>query len=158
MRRIVVGLAALAFLLPAGSAGAAGLSEEDMAAIQAVTEAWESACNANDAHALAALYSEDAMLAPPNEPLMQGRQRIEAFFAASPKFSDVKLENVEVRGSGDLAYVAGIYMLKVHIPGLGPIEDTGKYLDVRRKQEDGSWLIVADAYNTSIPLPGDDSE
>jgi len=155
---MVVGLAALALLLPAASAGASGLSEEDLTAIHAVSDAWESAANANDAHALAALYSENALLAPPNEPLMQGRQRIEAFFAASPKFSDVTLENVEVQGSGDMAYVAGIYMLKVHIPGMDPIEDAGKYLDVRQKQEDGTWLIVADAYNSSVPLPGADSE
>jgi ketosteroid isomerase-like protein len=45
-----------------------------------------------------------------------------------------------------------MYSLTVHLPGGVAIQDHGKFLDVRRKQEDGSWLIVADAYNSSVPI------
>jgi ketosteroid isomerase-like protein len=64
----------------------------------------------------------------------------------------VKLEDIEIKGTSGMVYAAGMYSLTVHLPGGVAIQDHGKFLDVRRKQEDGSWLIVADAYNSSVPI------
>jgi ketosteroid isomerase-like protein len=33
------------------------------------------------------------------------------------------------------------------------IADTGKYLEVWRRQLDGSWLIAWETFNSSLPVP-----
>ena len=55
----------------------------------------------------------------------------------------------EIEGRGDLAYVRGTYTMTLHPDGAPePVEDAGKYLEIRRKQSDGSWLYVADMFNS----------
>lgn len=56
-----------------------------------------------------------------------------------------------VVGAGDLAYVSGRYHLTLTRKG-APV-DSGKFLDIRERQKDGSWLYVADMFNSSVPLP-----
>lgn len=158
MRKAVVPFAVCAFVLLAGSAGASGLSEEDLAAVEAVSGAFAAAMVAGDMDAVAAMYTEDAILCPPNQPMMQGRQRIRAFLATFPKCTEMQLENLEIRGFGDMAYATGIFTMTLEIPGTGSIQDTGKFLDVRRKGADGVWRFVADMFNTSLPLPDAASE
>jgi ketosteroid isomerase-like protein len=33
-----------------------------------------------------------------------------------------------------------------------PMKDSGKYMTVWRKQADGSWKVVADMFNTNMPM------
>ena len=54
-------------------------------------------------------------------------------------------------GAGDLVYTYGRYTMTLGLAG-SPV-DSGKYLDIRRKQKDGSWKYEADMFNTSVPLP-----
>ena len=52
----------------------------------------------------------------------------------------------------DLAYVLGTYTMTIVPPGApGPIEDSGKYIEIRRRQPDGSWLISTDIFNSDLP-------
>ena len=36
---------------------------------------------------------------------------------------------------------------------LEPTHDTGKYVEIWRKQPDGKWLIAVDISNSDLPLP-----
>ncbi len=145
-------LAVLAVSVAACAGGGASLSDADIAAIEEVGESWIAAANADDWAGLAALYTEDAVLMPPNSPVVQGRAAIEAFFAAFPPSSGFALNPVEIDGRGDLAFVRGTYSLTLEIEGMEPTPDTGKYIEIRRKQADGSWLLAADIFNSDIPL------
>ena len=65
-----------------------------------------------------------------------------------------KANNVIVDGRDDLAYVVGTYTMTIVPPGApGPINDSGKYVEIRRKQSDGSWLIAVDIFNSDLPTP-----
>lgn len=69
--------------------------------------------------------------------------------------SAFSLTPIEIDGRGDLAYERGTYALTIAASGTTPaMPDHGKYLTVRRKQADGSWLITADIFNSDVPLPG----
>ena len=150
------GLAA-AILLLAGcqTPGQAPLSAADITAIRATTEAWLQAVRAGDRAGLAATYTEDAVLMPAHAPDVRGRRNIEAWFEKTPPVESFDLEITEIEGFGDLAYVRGTYTVTTVIEGLEPVTDSGKYLDVRRRQADGSWLFIRDMFASDLPCaPG----
>lgn len=130
---------------------AAPLSAADVDANKAVSQQFATAMLAKDWDAATALYADSALLLPPNAPAMVGSAAIHGFLAAFPPLSELTLTVDGVEGTGDLAYAHGRYHLTVAVAG-SPV-DSGKFLDVRRRQKDGSWKYVADIFNTSIPAP-----
>jgi uncharacterized protein (TIGR02246 family) len=134
--------------------GVKPLSAEDVAAIKATTEAFNQAVNSKDWEALAALYSEDAVLMPPNQPLVRGRKAILTWNEEFPPMPEFNIIALEIDGGGNFAYVLGTYSMTIALEGLSePIQDTGKYIEIHRKQEDGSWLIAVDMFNSDLPPP-----
>ena len=79
--RIMVFSCSLAALEVLSIAGAAADSAQDVAALQAVDQAWLKAYNGGDAATLASLYDEQAVLLPPGAPAVSGRAAIRAYFA-----------------------------------------------------------------------------
>ena len=108
---------------------------------------------AGDFAAVAATYTEDAVMMAPNSEAIVGRAAIQTFFESFPPISSMELLATEVEGVGDLAYVRGSYTMTVAPEGADPISDTGKYIEIRRKQADGTWLLSRDLYNSDLPLP-----
>ena len=85
---------------------------------------------------------------------MEGRAAIAAWMQGLPPVKDFKLTPVEIEGRGDLAYVKGTFTMSMVPPGApGPITDVGKYIEIRRRQADGSWLIALDIFNSDLPPP-----
>lgn len=131
----------------------AGFSDADRAAIEAVSQAFAEGAAAKDWAAVAATYAEDAVLMPPHGPVVQGRDNIQAFFEAFPAHEDFSLETVEIGGHGDLAFVRGVFSMTITPDGADPVAATGKFIEIRRKQADGSWPIVRDIFNSDVPAP-----
>ena len=127
------------------------LTAGDRAAIESVSHTYEAAAKGADWVALGATYTEDAILMPPNGPSISGRPAIVKFFQGFPRLIEFKLTNVEVEGRGDIAYVRGSYQLTMAVEGQNPIEDTGKFLEIRRKQPDSTWLIYRDMFSSDQP-------
>jgi ketosteroid isomerase-like protein len=99
-------------------------------------------------------YSLDAVLMPPNQEVIRGREAIASFFEDYPPFTDLVFTPVEVDGAGDIAYVYGNYSLMVTPPGEEqPISDFGKYIEIWKRQRDGSWKLALDIFNSDVPLP-----
>ncbi len=153
-------LAAFAFVVastacqpPAQEEASGALSDEDVAAIEASSESFAEAFMASNWAGVAALYTEDAVLMPPNQPAVQGRANIEAWVGTFPRLTDFSLENVEIDGRGDLAFVRGTASWTMMPEGAPePIQETAKYLEIRRRQPDGTWLIAVDIFNSDLPL------
>lgn len=132
----------------------ARLSEADIAAIRAGAASFVANALARRDSANAALFTENGVFLPPNEPAVAGRAAIQAWFSAFPPMSDFKTQIVEIDGLGDLAYVRGTYSLTIAAAGRTPaISDHGKYLEIRRRQSDGRWLTMYDMFNSDVPLP-----
>ncbi len=148
----IIMLLAVFSLTACQTSGPAGLSEADRAAIEATTTIFEDAANAKDWAGVAATYTVDAVLMPPNGAAIEGRANIQAFFEAFPPFSDLNLEHVQVEGQGDMAYVRGTYTMTITPEGGYPITDSGKYIEIRKKQADGSWLLSHDMFSSDLPL------
>ena len=97
---------------------------------------------------LANLYTEDAVVMPPG-PTVTGRSEVQKFMEGFPTLSKFEFRIQDIDGHGDLAYVRGSYLM-VMMPEGAPeqVEDRGKYVEVRRKQADGSWPIAVDIFNS----------
>ena len=152
MRKIlqmVVVVAVLTFTA-CQSSGPASLTEADKAAIEASLAEWVKGALANDWAAVAATYTEDAVLMPPNSPIVEGRANIQAYFEGFPPVRAMTATNVEVLGQGDTAYVRGTYTMTIAAEDAEAITDTGKYLEVRKKQPDGSWLLHRDMFSSDL--------
>jgi uncharacterized protein (TIGR02246 family) len=130
---------------------AQGLSAADVEAQKAISNAFVKHVMARDWTGLAAMYAEDAILCPPNQPAVKGRAAIKAWMEAFPPITEFKVTDVRVEGHGDVAYAHGVYELTMTPPGAPrPVKDTGKYLDVRKKQKDGRWLYSVDMFNSDL--------
>lgn len=133
----------------------ARMDTESAAAKTAIDSlATEFAAHFNQGHGdiVAAMYSEQAHLMPPNGPVAVGREAIKAafapFFAMQPT---LKLTPESVAANGPLAVDRGTYTLSYTPPGAkAPVNDTGKYL-VHWHLIEGKWLLVDDIWNSDLP-------
>ena len=118
--------------------------------IETREEKWLGAFNSGDASGVAQIYEQDARLLPPNSGIVEGRAAIEGFikeFVATRAQLSFKL--LTVHESADLCAAVGAY--EMEIPGAP--NDSGKFIEVWRRQPDGSWLIADDIFNSSLPAP-----
>ena len=116
-------------------------------AIRALSGAFVRHFNAADADQLvAAFYAEDARLLPPNHPMITGRSQIRdalrGFLEAGLGGLAVETYEIEIASSGDLAYGIGTFSLA------RPVPDRGKFIEIYRRQADGSWKCVADMFGS----------
>ena len=138
-----------------GAESSTGLSAAEEAAVRAVDAEWARAATAGDGSAVAALYAADATLLPPGEPVRQGEAAKKYWVDFTAGFSGpAELNTTTVEGRGDLAYAVGTYRMTLTPKKAGakalPTEE-GKYIEVLKKQADGSWKIVHDIWNTNAP-------
>ena len=129
------------------------ISDADHAAIQKVTDEFAEGFRTGNLAAVAALYTADAVLMPPNVPTASGRSEIQAFLETFPPVSQFELQQITVDGSEDLAFVHGTYTMTLVMPDGTAVPDTGKYLEIRRRQSDGRWLLTHDMFSSDSPEP-----
>lgn len=129
----------------------AGLSDADKSALRQNDQLFATSANAKNFAAAAALYLDDASLLLPNSPAVQGKQQIQKWMTDNPPISDFAVEPVDIDGRGDVAYVRGNYSLTMTPPGGAAVHDRGKFIEIWRKQPDGSWKIRWDIFNSDLP-------
>ena len=153
MRRL--GLAALSsVLLSACQPGVAPLTEEDITALHNLTIAYINGVLAHDCGAATAMYAEDAVLLPQDQPTVEGRAAITTACEEGATPAALRIASAQVDGYGDLAFDRGTWAEEFAIEGMEePLEITGKYVVIARKQADGSWLWTVDVWSRDAPLP-----
>jgi uncharacterized protein (TIGR02246 family) len=127
----------------------AATPEQQVAAIQARSDAFEAAADARDAAALAALYAPDAVVMDPNQPTHRGRDAIRAHYASfigNPELTIAsRATEIVVARAGDMAYEIGTTTARIRA-GEQTREIQGRYLAVWTKVN-GEWLIAREMSN-----------
>jgi uncharacterized protein (TIGR02246 family) len=131
-------------------------NEADTAAINQVAESWADAFKAADAAALASLYTADSVLMPPNEEAVKGREAEQVW--NQQLFDQFSVEQAELSTdelvvSGDWAFRVGSFEMTMTTAEGISVEDSGKFIEIWRRQADGSWRIAYDIWNSNLPLP-----
>lgn len=96
-------------------------------------------------------YAEDAELLVPNRPGITGKAAIARFWQEmfDMGLTKILLNSTHVEVSGDLAHARGQSAF-TFTSGGEVRQDKGKYLLTYRRQQDGSWRVVAEMYNSDI--------
>ncbi len=114
-------------------------------AIEAAVSRYVSASNSGDAEALTALYTEDAVLLPPDHAPIQGKAAIGQFWRQGTD-TGLQVRTLRVEVDGSVGYLIGQYSLPANDEEPA---DSGKYVMCLRRQRDGSWKLAADIWNSS---------
>ncbi|MFN2232883.1 MAG: YybH family protein [Anaerolineales bacterium] len=102
-----------------------------------------------DAAGLAALYTNNGQVLPPNGDFVSGQQAIQGFWQAifDMGIKEAQLEIVEVEKQGDTAFEVSRFKL---LGESGQVLDEGKYI-VIWKRDQGQWKLHRDIFNSSLP-------
>src|SRR5262245_32779892 len=153
-RNIAVALAAIAL----AATGAYAQGNADTAAIGKARAAFEKAAGAQDAAAMAKLYTADGVEMPPNAPAAKGRAAIEAYhkgFAQQYMVHGITLTATDTQVHGDTAVDIGTYKQSLMAnKGGGMFDDKGKYIVLLKKDASGNWLVTHAIYNSDNPPQG----
>jgi ketosteroid isomerase-like protein len=133
----------------------AGLSEADRAAIMAQRATFVQALNAGDAAKAVEIFAPDAAVLMGNAPAIHGKAAIEEFYAGLPPLGDFKVFGEQFESGGDLVAIRGAQSVNRMPPGATvAVADTGKYVEIWKKQADGTWKLLWDIGNSDrAPVP-----
>ena len=118
--------------------------------IETVNREIGKAFSRGDAAAIAACYTDDAVVMPPNSQMIKGREAIEEFWkgAMGMGVRSIQLDTLDVQSGTDLAYEIGNATMIIQPQGGKAATDTVKYVVVWKRQPDGSWKLAADIWNS----------
>ena len=133
----------------------ASFTPGEIEAIKGFYPPWKACILEQDFEGITRFYTEDAVVMPPNQPTIRGRTEVKSWMEAFPKVTEAEFEIDEVEGLGDFAFVRGRYSLTMEIEGApGPVQDRGKFIEIRERQPDGRWLLARDIFNSDL-APGE---
>lgn len=128
----------------------------DVQAVKDTEAAWLKDTALKDPVKFASYYADDALVLSPNQPVVAGRNKIQAGLTtlmADPNFAlTFQSSRVEAAKGGDFVYTIGAYARTVSDPKTKqPVTDKGNYLTIWKKQSDGTWKVVTDMDNSELP-------
>jgi ketosteroid isomerase-like protein len=159
MARVSLLLVAPSLLMAVMACRPASADESDRAAeaVRTADQAWLRAFAGRDTSAAVAAVEPDGSVLAPNAPIATGPDAIRALFAGFYAMPDMNIRwqpsRVAAARSGDMGYSTGPYELTFTGPQRKQIKDQGKYVTVWHKQDDGTWKVVLDIFNSDLAPP-----
>jgi ketosteroid isomerase-like protein len=149
------GIVVLAFARPVRTVTP---ENEARKSLDAFNQEFVAACVRMDHKADAEFWAEDGVDLLPGLDPMIGKAKISAWLdSLTPQLAGAKMiyctvDWKDIQIHGDLAYEWGINRQKIEFPPpKKPFEGNGKILLILKRQADGSWKVVLEAWNGSPP-------
>jgi len=114
-------------------------------------EKWSKAAAAKDLDKTVSFYADDAVVLPPNEPMVTSKNGIRNLWKGLlDSVSDIswKTTRVEMAKSDDMAVLTGAYEMTMK----DGTKDQGKYCEVWEKKA-GTWNCRTDMFSSNLPAP-----
>ena len=108
--------------------------------------------NEGDPLRTAANYTDDAQILAPQHPAVLGKAAIVAFFKANiDKYLGFGNDSTWSRVRGDMAIEQGVY--SVRNVRVGENVETGKYIRIWKRTNNGPWKLYRDMYSSDSETP-----
>ncbi len=111
------------------------------------------ALRTNNSDSLVALLSDDVVMMPPNEPVLNGKDAVRTWFnnfLKQMRTTSLTVTDREVLLAGDWATeIAGFEWTLQTVAGGKLIVDRGRYMQVWHHEPDGRWLFSREIWNTT---------
>jgi ketosteroid isomerase-like protein len=123
------------------------------AEIDAMATAYGVHLTAHHADSVAAMFTENGVMMPPNAPAVEGRDAIKANMTQMPlpTGATLTIHSVEVAVNGPLGVNRGTYVFSMPAMGHQPaVTENGKYFN-HMHQVNGHWLIAASIWSSDAP-------
>jgi uncharacterized protein (TIGR02246 family) len=119
----------------------------DIGVIEHVREDWAADWNAKRVNEIMRLYAADAVFLRPNAARTTGVESIRALFESvlAKNTPHIAFHGITIEGSDNLAYDSGTYDETITTAGITRAT-RGDYLLILKRQADGRWLIVHQAW------------
>lgn len=151
-------LAAAAACAPAEPPPPPDMSAEAAAAIREADTALAAAATAGNLDTVMGMHAADAMVFPPDQPMVQGTAGIRQLWeelSGMPGFAiSWQPTGSSAAASGDVGYSWGTARLTMNGPDGMPMTSDEKYVTVWRRDASGAWKVAIDIFNSSMPPPG----
>jgi ketosteroid isomerase-like protein len=117
-------------------------------AIEKKNEAVRNAYDRGDSAGCVSVFLEDAVMLPPDQPMVRGREAIRELIQGWIDNIGGTMRNpmMEYGVEGDLAYQVATYAFESKTA-----PDEGKFLEIFRRQQDGTWKVYVCIYNSDKP-------
>ena len=128
--------------------------EADFSAINKVREQELTAFTGGQPDALAAVFTEDAVVSPPGEAQLNGREALRSWAQSIATQATVngQYTGSSIQVAGDWAIERYSGSLTVTPKAGGPaVEEQLRGIHVYQRQTDGSWRIAHDIWNSGAP-------
>jgi ketosteroid isomerase-like protein len=144
-----IALLSFAFVCLASAADTTSAIEK---ALRDLDAQWSAAAGAKDVDKTVSFYSDDAVVMPPSAPRATTKDAIRTIWKDLLTDASIswKTKEVEVAQSGDLAFSSGTYEVTLNDPTGKSVNDRGKYVEVWKKQADGTWKCGVDIWNSDL--------
>ncbi len=111
------------------------------------------AFNRRDLAAVVALHTADALILGPDSPAERGGQAVEEGFKEmlDTGWKNIEFGSVQIGSGGDLGYHVGTFAADVPTEGGSDQRVTGKFLDIYKPDDAGSWKIHVTMFNFDAP-------
>ena len=130
--------------------------EADVEAIRAVIAQELAAVATMDVDGFTAIWTDDVMMVPPNEPAVSGEAAMEWAQGFTSMFSggEASYSDEEIIVSGDVAiHTYAMDMTLNPVGGGDPMVEQGRGIHIFRRGADGTWKLSHDIWNGNAPPP-----
>jgi ketosteroid isomerase-like protein len=115
------------------------------------------ASDGKDVDKIVSFWSEDAIVIPPGQPVVEGKAAIRTFVTSSLQIPGFRIhwvsDKVRFSPDGKLAYVTATNEMTVAGPSGTPMTIHGRGITVWRLEPDGQWRCVVDIWNDPPAAP-----
>jgi len=146
-------LMTLTLLAAGGLVGADAQDTADQGAIRAVYDTYMDSINNLNADQWLAIWDDEGIKMDPDTKAIEGKPAITA--AVKARFSSfsamaMEISVTEIVVSGDYAFARGTFHRSITVKaGSAPLLFDGKFVSVLHRQDDGSWKLFRDIYNSN---------
>ena len=124
-----------------------------------LSRTWSATVGSGDLEATLNFWANDALMLPPDLPVLSGKDAIREYVAGAASIPGFKISwepvSAHISRSGDMAYMIERNVVEFDGPNGDKIITHGKVVTVWRKGDEGEWKNVVDMWNAA-PAPNSD--